>query len=156
MSALDRLLQPRPLNHRRLENRLRGIRVVFHQFPPGPCPSEQNRAGHLGCPHRGTSFRYHGRKTSGIFNRADNFRRQIRAGDEFGTLASDFAGMFFDPAFDLITDNAYYAFRSLSARHRRVKINRFICGGAPVHPLGTGMRSMGRLASTMLVPAHAP
>src|SRR6266550_8615272 len=29
---LDRLFQPGPLKHRRLENRCRGVRVVFQQF----------------------------------------------------------------------------------------------------------------------------
>src|SRR6202000_49296 len=31
-APLDRLLQPGPLKHRRLENRGRGVRVIFQQF----------------------------------------------------------------------------------------------------------------------------
>ena len=101
-APLDRLFQPGPLKHRRLENRGRRIRVIFQKFR-GPPPVETEvepaiEAGFVAIPafgdQRPECFR--DLQPAQIFFVVD------RASDEFEAHGIDFSRGLLDLTFDLI------------------------------------------------------
>ena len=99
--SLDRLFEPGPLEHRRLENRGRGVGVVFQKFRRIAAIETQIEpaieAAVVAMPalrdQRPEGFRY--------FQPAQIFFIVDRMADQFEAHRVDLAGRLLDPAFDL-------------------------------------------------------
>jgi hypothetical protein len=137
---LDRLLEPGPLKHRGLEDRGRGVRVIFQQLcRASPVETEIQsaiKAGFVAVPaighQRPVSFRYPQR--SQVFFVADD------AIDQFEAHRVDFAGRRFNLALDLIQrESIIGALVPVALAIQRMKIKSASFGRRPpVVALGAG------------------
>jgi hypothetical protein len=135
---LDRLLQPRPLKHRRLENRGRCIRVIFQQFRGTVSVKAEVEpaveAGLVAVPAFGNQrperFRY--------LQSAQRAFVVDRMSNEFEAHRVDFPGGLFDLTLDLIQrEGIIGAFVPIALAVDGVKIKPgFVSGSAPVVALG--------------------
>ena len=138
--ALDRLFEPGPLKHRRLENRGRRIRVVLQQFRRAPAVEAQVEpaveAGIVAVPALGDQ-RPEG---FGYLQPAQIFFVVDRAADQFEAHRVDLAGRRLDPAFDLVQrERVIGPFVPIALAVDGVKIEPGAFGGrAPVVAFGAG------------------
>ena len=147
-APLDRLLEPRPLKHRRLEDRGRRIRIVFQQFCRSP-PVETEvepavEAGLVAVPA------FADQRPEGFRNlqSAQNFLVVDRAGDEFEAHRVDLAGRRLDLIFDLLQrERIAGALIPIAFAVDGVKIKTgFVRRDAPVLALGAGKALHGSAA----------
>jgi hypothetical protein len=139
-APLDRLLQPGPLKHRGLENRGRGVRVVFQQFRRAASVEAEVEpaveAGFVAVPAFGNQrperFRY--------FQPAQRILVVDRGGDEFEAHRVDFGRGRLDLAFDFIQgEGVAGAFVPIALAVDGMKTKAgLISGDAPVFALGAG------------------
>ena len=136
--AFDRLFEPGPLKHRRLEDRGRGVRVVFQQFRRTAAVEAEIQpaieAGVVAVPALGNQrpegFRY--LQPAQIFFVVDG------AADQFEAHRVDFAGRLLDLAFDLLQrERVIGPFVPIAFAVDGVKIESGALGGrAPVIAFG--------------------
>ena len=158
-APFDRLFEPGPLKHRRLEDRGRGIRVVLQQFCRSASVEAEVEPAIEAAPRRGTSCReISGQKASGIFRRRRYSSSSTARPTSSRHMASISAVGSFDLAFDLVErEGVAGAFVPITLAVDGVKIKSGFVGGlAPVVALGAGEAPHGRpLAAAMGVAAMA-
>ncbi len=139
-AALDRLLEPGPLKHRRLEQRGRGVRIIFQQFcRTAPVETEIEpaiEAWLVAMPALGDQRPErlrHLQPAQGGFV-------VDRLADQFKAHRIDFAGWCFDLAFDLVqAEGITGALVPVALAVDGVEIKPGLLGGcAPVVALGAG------------------
>ena len=139
-APLDRLFEPGPLKHRRLEDRGRRIRVVFQEFcRPPPVETEVEpaiEAGLVAVPAFGDQRpeRFRDLQAAQIFLVVD------READEFEAHGVDLGRRRLDLAFDLVErEGVAAALVPIALAVDGVKIKPgFVGGDAPVVALGAG------------------
>jgi len=137
---LDRLLEPRPLKHRRLEDRSRRIGVVFQKFR-GPLAVKTEvepavKAGFVAVP----TFRDQRPECLRYLQAAQIVFVVDRAANQLEAHRVDLAGRFFDLAFDLVKrEGVIGAFVPIAFAVDGVEVKSgAFGGGAPIAAFGAG------------------